>query len=172
VANKRVEPEVLKNAAEYVRGLMRRSNVKQVAAGQRWGISQSTVSDVVSGEAIGIDVAIRIVKAEGGSLDAMFGLVSDARAKPLRELPSWPSCAAAAAAFVPRAVIDEAGAFVPPRPIEDVTATGVLLLAQAWMAMRPHAEHAPADGPRPANPIAPFGVAGSRASKKRDRQAT
>lgn len=172
MANKRVEPEVLKSAAEYVRGLMRRGNVKQVAAGQRWGISQSTVSDVVAGEAIGIDVAIRIVRAEGGSLDAMFGLAAGPGARCLREADGWAAGADAAAVFVPRAVVDEAGGIVPPQPVASVTTGAVLAIAQAWLAIRPHAEHAPADEPAPAKRIAPFAVAGSRASKKRDRQAT
>lgn len=172
MAKKRVDQDVLDKAAEYVRRLMKDRGIKQIVAGERWGISQSTVSDVVNGEAIGIDVAIRIVRAEGGSLDAMFGLAADARAKPLRESPSWLAGAEAAAAFVPRAVVDEAGAFVPPRPVDEVPASAVLALAQSWQAMRPHAEHAPASGPAPTRPTVPFGVAGARAAKKRDRQAT
>lgn len=136
MANKRIDPEVLKHAARYVRELMARAGVKQVAAGHRWGISQSTVSDVVNGEAIGIDVAACIVKAEGGSLDAMFGLSAGPGARCLREADGWAAGADAATAFVPRAVVDEAGGIVPPRAVDSIEPAAVLAIAQAWAAIR------------------------------------
>lgn len=172
MAKKRVDQDFLDRAAGYVRDVMTRRGIKQVAAGQRWGISQSTVSNVVNAEAIGIDVAARIVKAEGGSLDAMFGLSAGPGARCLREADGWAAGAEAAAAFVPRAIIDEAGGFVPPQPVTSVTSGAVLAIAQAWQALRPHAEHAPEDGPEAAEKPAPFKATRSRAVKKQDRQAT
>lgn len=174
MANKRIEPGVLEHAAGYVRELMKRGGAKQVVAGKRWGISQSTVSNVVTGEAIGIDVAIRIVKAEGGSLDAMFGLAADDGSKRLRDADGWARARERASQIVSPDAVDEVGAFVPQRPVDKVDAGAVIALVEAWLRVcpMPHATHEPEAGPTPAKPVAPFGVAGARASKKRDRQAT
>lgn len=177
MAKKRVDQDFLDRAAEYVREVMTQRGIKQMVAAERWGVSQSTVSNVVNAEAIGIDVAARIVKAEGGSLDAMFGLAAGPGAKCLREADGWAAGADAAAAFVPRAIVDEAGGIVPPQPVTEVSTGAVLAIAQAWQAVRATASgHTPKPQPEatdePARPVAPFGVAGARAAKKRARQAT
>lgn len=106
--------------------------------------------------------------------------------RPLRALPSWGAGRVLAIAHnLPESVIEEAGGFIPPIRLRDIPPPLVVKIVEAWQVMRQaaadtspaaspaaHATHAPDDAPGYAKHVAPFGVAGARAVKKRSRQAT
>jgi hypothetical protein len=104
--------------------------------------------------------------------EAMGGARAD-ESQTLDAAPSWRAAAELAAAYVPRAIVDEAGGFVPPQPIADVTAPAVLALAQAWQAMRPMSRvTAGDDGPVPVAQVLAFSVAGPPVEAKSTKKKT
>jgi hypothetical protein len=98
---------------------------------------------------------------------------------PLAATPGWEE-ASADLDETSKAIV---GHTVPPTRLSRVTATSVHLYLAAWRAAPSRQrddDPAPEStrratgepGPEPTKPVVPFGVAGARAARKRDRQAT